>query len=404
MQVPDRETHENLAVPAEERAQLDRVMTLLRDVLGEALVGAYLFGSAVTSGLQPRSDLDVMAVVSRRTSTTQRAQLITQLLEISGHPRYLEVTVVSQSDVRPWRYPPRMELQYGDWWRNEFEHGELQPWDEMNPDLASLITMVLDAGTVLYGPPPDEVLDRASRRLQKGVATGHRRIDGRPSVRHEQRCPDSGADLERTCYRRARVIETYTRRRSSLRSSAFPGTMSSSKSVTMTTSAVKPFALRNVVTRMTLGASSGSVAVSCSCASSSSTAASGGDEVMAHEAAVDRGTRGRLVELPAQLVQDGARTPTGMAAAQLHDASFDLGRDLVWTALGLGALVGERRQAVCRVAHQPTMKSAAIDSIAGGGVFDGGPVEHLPHGVVALLNHGQIHQWHGVLLGSVEHK
>ena len=50
------------------------------------------------------------------------------------------------------------------------------------------------------------------------------------------------------------------------------------------------------------------------------------------------------------------------------------------------------------------MKGAAVDAVAGRGVFDGRPFEHLPHGVVALLNHRQIHQWHGVLLGSVEHK
>jgi hypothetical protein len=50
------------------------------------------------------------------------------------------------------------------------------------------------------------------------------------------------------------------------------------------------------------------------------------------------------------------------------------------------------------------MKGATIDPVAGGGVFDGGSVEHLSDGVVALLNHRKIHQWHGVLLGSVEHE
>ena len=50
------------------------------------------------------------------------------------------------------------------------------------------------------------------------------------------------------------------------------------------------------------------------------------------------------------------------------------------------------------------MKRAAVDPTADRGVFDRRFVEHLSHGVVALLNHRQIHQWHGVLLGSVEHK
>ena len=52
-----------------------------------------------------------------------------------------------------------MELQYGDWWRKEFEGGDLQPWEEINPDLASLISMVLDGSTVLHGPPPDHIFD-----------------------------------------------------------------------------------------------------------------------------------------------------------------------------------------------------------------------------------------------------
>ncbi len=92
-----------------------------------------------------------------------------------------------------------------------------------------------------------------------------------------------------------------------------------------------------------------------------------------------------------------------MAAAQLDDAGLDLGRHLVRTAIGLGALVGEPCQAVIRVTDQPPMKGAAVDAVAGCCVFDARPIEHLSHGVVALLNHRKLHQ-HVVLLGSVEHK
>lgn len=149
-------------------------MDALSSVLGAELLGAYLFGSAVSSGLRPRSDLDVMAVVSSRMTTSQKEQLISHLRGISRDPRHLEVTIVVETDIRPWRYPPRMELQYGDWWRKEFEGGDLQPWEEMNPDLASLISMVLDASTVLHGAPPGEVFDPVPRAdyikaLQEGV-------------------------------------------------------------------------------------------------------------------------------------------------------------------------------------------------------------------------------------------
>ena len=93
-----------------------------------------------------------------------------------------------------------------------------------------------------------------------------------------------------------------------------------------------------------------------------------------------------------------------MAAAQLDDAGFDLGRHLVRAAIRLGALVRQSGEAYGDVADEPAVKGAPIDAVAGGGVFDGGPVEHLSDGVVALLNHRKIHQWHGVLLGSTEHK
>jgi hypothetical protein len=56
------------------------------------------------------------------------------------------------------------------------------------------------------------------------------------------------------------------------------------------------------------------------------------------------------------------------------------------------------------VAHKPAIERPAIDAIRGRGVLDCRSVEHLSDGVIALLNHREIHQWHSVLLGSVEHK
>jgi streptomycin 3"-adenylyltransferase len=60
-------------------------------------------------------------------SVAHKQRLVSRLLKISRKPRRLELTIVVQSDIRPWRYPPRMDFQYGDWWREEFERGELDP-------------------------------------------------------------------------------------------------------------------------------------------------------------------------------------------------------------------------------------------------------------------------------------
>ncbi|MGP3989947.1 aminoglycoside adenylyltransferase family protein [Streptomyces sp. 3N207] len=137
---------------------------LVRRVLGPDVVGGYLHGSAVLGGLRPHSDVDVFAVLRRHTSERERRELVQGLLEISGEQarlgpaRPVELTVVVQDDVRPWRYPPRREFQYGEWLRDAYERGET-PAPEPDPDLAPLITMVLHGDTPLFGPPPADVLD-----------------------------------------------------------------------------------------------------------------------------------------------------------------------------------------------------------------------------------------------------
>jgi streptomycin 3"-adenylyltransferase len=151
--------------PADER-QLNRVLTLLRGVLAREVEGAYLFGSAVLGGLQPHSDLDLLAVVARATTREEKRRLVERLLAVSGRQtsdgrwRRVELTLVVASEVTPWRFPPSFDFQYGDWLRAEFESGDVEPWPtRVNPDLAALITMVLLAGVPLVGPPPSRLLD-----------------------------------------------------------------------------------------------------------------------------------------------------------------------------------------------------------------------------------------------------
>jgi streptomycin 3"-adenylyltransferase len=149
-----------------DQEQLARVVALVRDVLGPNVVGAYLFGSAVLGGLQPRSDLDVLAVSKRRTTREERQGLVDRLLAISGQStpqgmwRNVELTIVVESEVKPWRFPPRRDFQYGQRFRAAFENGNLSPWPTTtDPDLAALITMVLLADSPVLGPPPDEIFD-----------------------------------------------------------------------------------------------------------------------------------------------------------------------------------------------------------------------------------------------------
>jgi streptomycin 3"-adenylyltransferase len=149
-----------------DRKQLDRVVTLVRDVLESDALGAYLFGSAVLGGLRPHSDLDVLVVSKRRTTREEKQRLVDRLLAVSGRStshgpwRPIELTIVVESDIKPWRYPASFDFQYGDWLRGEFESGNVEPWPTTtSPDLATLITMALQANTPLLGPPPAVIFD-----------------------------------------------------------------------------------------------------------------------------------------------------------------------------------------------------------------------------------------------------
>ncbi len=162
--------------------QLDQVVALVAAILGPDLVGAYLHGSTATGRLRPRSDLDLLVVSRRATTRHDKERLVRGLFERSnpadtpGPVRPVELTIVVEADLRPWRYPPRFDFLYGEWLRRDFAGGNLEPRETTNPDLAALITMVLKANSAVVGPPPAEVLDPVPPAdLRRAVVEG---IDG----------------------------------------------------------------------------------------------------------------------------------------------------------------------------------------------------------------------------------
>jgi predicted nucleotidyltransferase len=152
------------------RDQADAVLRVLDAALPTGrLVAAYLYGSAVAGGLKPDSDLDILGVVDRRLADGERRAVIDGVLPISGRRtrppawRPVELTLVVASEVRPWRYPPRFDLQYGEWLREEFLAGQLDTAPGPNPDVAILLTMVRATGQPLVGPPADLLIDPVPR-------------------------------------------------------------------------------------------------------------------------------------------------------------------------------------------------------------------------------------------------
>jgi streptomycin 3"-adenylyltransferase len=141
--------------------QIRDVVRLAEAVLLSDLVGAYLHGSAVLGGWGPASDVDVLLVTREGMDERRRRALLAGLLPISGSRngvRPLEVTVVVQSRVRPWRYGPEGDFVYGEWLRAEYAAGSV-PRPAAMPDLALTVSMVLAGDWTLHGPRPAEVLD-----------------------------------------------------------------------------------------------------------------------------------------------------------------------------------------------------------------------------------------------------
>lgn len=144
--------------------QLFAAIGALRMSFHEAeILAIYLYGSAVGRGLMPDSDLDLFVLVDRPLTRDEKRSTVEALAPISRQDtrpsswRPLEVTVVSLLDVNPWRYPPRLDFQYGEWLTRDQLLTEGLVSSE-SPDLAVVLAMVWDSGRALEGPEPRHLL------------------------------------------------------------------------------------------------------------------------------------------------------------------------------------------------------------------------------------------------------
>lgn len=151
-------------IPKEASDALD----VARCVLGGSVVAVYLFGSAVTGGFRPQSDVDVLVIVDRCLSESTRHLLVEELMRVSGRVgnaegrRPLELTVLCLSSIVPWHYPPKHQLVYGEWLRGDFEKGRI-PGPGSDPDLAIILKKVRDKSVPLVGPAASAILDPIPR-------------------------------------------------------------------------------------------------------------------------------------------------------------------------------------------------------------------------------------------------
>lgn len=81
--------------------QINECIKLVTKVLGDNLLGVYLYGSAIVGGLQKYSDIDLFIVTNHATTLSEKNELTKHLLHISGLymkslKRPIEMTVVEK--------------------------------------------------------------------------------------------------------------------------------------------------------------------------------------------------------------------------------------------------------------------------------------------------------------------
>ncbi|MDK1489823.1 aminoglycoside adenylyltransferase family protein [Sinorhizobium sp. 7-81] len=149
--------HEASGVPVEAR----QALPVIWHAFGDSLVAAYLHGSAVSGGLRPDSDVDVLVVIDRPTTHAARAELLGELMKISGRPggasRPLELIVFHRADLEASAYPARSEFIYGEWLREAFEAGEV-PAPASDPEYTLLLAQARHEARSLIGRDPAELL------------------------------------------------------------------------------------------------------------------------------------------------------------------------------------------------------------------------------------------------------
>lgn len=144
--------------------QIDETINLVKAVVGEKVLGIYLYGSYIQGGLMPQSDIDIFVLLNDPTDDGEKQQLVKGLLEISiedpnDKRRPIELNMATQAELKPWSGSPHMDFQYGEWIRQEIESGKISPSADADTDLAIIVTQVLTQGKKLYGEDASQLLD-----------------------------------------------------------------------------------------------------------------------------------------------------------------------------------------------------------------------------------------------------
>lgn len=152
-----------------------QVVEVIEELFENQLIGIYLYGSAILGGLHINSDVDILVIINQDLTEAIRNELTKRLMLISGKigckslKRPLEVTIINQNDLVPWRFPPKCEFMYGEWIREQMEAGDI-PKSCYDPDVAILLWQARCHSLSLKGPEAFKVIEPIPMKdIQKAI-------------------------------------------------------------------------------------------------------------------------------------------------------------------------------------------------------------------------------------------
>jgi streptomycin 3"-adenylyltransferase len=155
--------------PPEVPAFIDRVVDLLRRRLAEDLVSVIVHGSLAMGDFHPpKSDIDVLAVSSRRLAAAERIGL---LRDLAGLHTYrptrpgLEFSLLSQADLSPFVHPSPFEVHFSASHVARIRQGWVPPPHAVDADLAAHLTVARVRGIAVHGLSPHMALPAISPDL-----------------------------------------------------------------------------------------------------------------------------------------------------------------------------------------------------------------------------------------------
>lgn len=144
--------------------QIAQAYSVINTYLGDCLLAIHLYGSAIEGGLRAYSDIDLLVTIDKTIDDETRKELMRILLSCSATPgsdpirRALEVTVINYADIVPWKYPPKREMQFGEWLRHDILDGIFEP-AIIDVDLCILLRKIRTRSIPIFGESAANLFD-----------------------------------------------------------------------------------------------------------------------------------------------------------------------------------------------------------------------------------------------------